>query len=97
VSTPYLYAEEVLAHDRGQLVPFSQSTPLADATIRYLIDPTFRAETQRLAHEYARPMFWPNVGKDYLDLFEEVASSYEQERGWVYEQASLSSVPHGGA
>jgi hypothetical protein len=43
-----------------------------------------------LAYEYARPMFWPNVGQDYLDFFDEVASNCEQERGWVYEQLSSS-------
>ncbi len=75
VSTPYLYAEEVLAEGRGQIVPFSQSVPLADATVRYLSDTPYRLETQRKAYEYAKPMFWPNVGREYLDLFDEVASS----------------------
>ncbi len=42
VSTPYLYAEEVLAEGRGQLVPFAQSAPLADATVRFLSDTAFR-------------------------------------------------------
>jgi glycosyltransferase involved in cell wall biosynthesis len=93
VSTPYLYAEEVLAEGRGQIVPFAQSGPLADATVRFLSDTSFRVETQRLAYEYARPMFWPNVGRDYLDFFDEVASNCEQERGWVYEQLSSSVGP----
>ena len=88
VSTPYLYAEEVLAEGRGQLVPFAQSAPLADATVRFLSDTAFRVETQRRAYEYAKPMFWPNVGREYLDFFSEVASNCELERGWVYEQAS---------
>jgi glycosyltransferase involved in cell wall biosynthesis len=87
VSTPYLYAEEVLADGRGQLVPFAQSDALAAATIRYLSDTAFRTQTQHKAYEYAKPMFWPNVGRDYVDFLTEVASTCEQARGWVYDEA----------
>jgi glycosyltransferase involved in cell wall biosynthesis len=80
VSTPYLYAQEVLAEGRGLLVPFADSAGLAGASLRFLNDSAFQMETRRKAYEYARPMFWPNVGEKYLECFRQVVSASKPHR-----------------
>ena len=80
VSTPYLYAEEVLADGRGLLVPFGQSDAMAEATLRFLTDIEFQTETRCRAYRYAKPMFWPSVGRKYLNFFSQIASANEVQR-----------------
>lgn len=69
VSTPYLYAEEVLAEGRGLLVPFGDSAAMAEAMLRFLTDTSFREMTRRKAFDYARQMSWGSVGRQYLQLY----------------------------
>ena len=83
---PYLYAEEVLANGRGLLVPFGQSDAMADATLRFLSDTAFQVETRRRAYQYAKPMFWPNVGRQYLEFFDQVAAENRTSRQWLLSQ-----------
>ena len=78
VSTPFLFAEELLADKRGLLVPFGDSAAMAKATLRLLLDPVLLLKTRKRAYQYAKPMFWPNVGRAYLNLFGEAISDFQR-------------------
>ncbi len=73
VSTPFTYAREVLADGRGTLVPSGDSSAMAAAIVRYLVDGGHAATTRRRAYDYGRAMRWSAVGKQYADVIDRVA------------------------
>ncbi len=72
VSTPYLYAEELLAEGRGFLYPFRDTDALSETLSRLLTDEALFEETRRRAYDYGRAMTWPYVGLQYVRLFRAV-------------------------
>jgi len=70
VSTRYWHAEELLADDRGVLVPVKDSSAIAEAVIELLDDPVRRDAMRKRAYMLGRDMTWPNVASRYMDAFE---------------------------
>jgi len=75
VSTPYLYAQEVLAHGRGFLCKFRDADSIAQHLIMLLDDPALRRCIERRAYRFGRQMTWPHVAAAYGRLFAELASA----------------------
>lgn len=73
VSTPYLYAEEVLANHRGFLCKFRDAASIARIINGLLDDPALRRATERRAYRFGRQMTWPHVAAEYGRLFGELA------------------------
>ena len=66
VSTPYLYAEELLAEGRGFLYPFRDSAKLSEIIESLLTDDAlFEETTRQKAYDYGRAMTWQSVGIQY--------------------------------
>jgi len=72
VSTPYLYAEELLAHGRGYLAPFRDADAIAGALNLLFDDPFLRRATERRAYRFGRQMTWPHVARAYGRVFTSV-------------------------
>ncbi len=72
ISTPYWCAKELLADRRGRLVPFGDSRALAEEICDLLSDDDARQSLARRSYEFSRKAVWPEVGRRYLELFQEV-------------------------
>lgn len=70
ISTPYWYAEEMLADGRGALVPFQDPEALADQVIDLLDNEAKRHAMRKRAYLYGREMIWPKVARRYMESFE---------------------------
>ena len=78
VSTPYWYAEELLADGRGMLVPFNDPEPMALAMTELLTDPQCRAGLGQRAAAFGEAMQWPRVAAAYLEVLGFAAAQAER-------------------
>ncbi len=72
VSTPYLYAQELLANHRGFLTDFRDSAGIAKWLTALLGDQSLRRATERRAYRFGRQMTWPHVAANYGRVFEDL-------------------------
>ena len=76
ISTPYWYAEEMLADDRGALVPFSDPQALAEQVIDLLGNESKRHAMRKRAYLFGRDMTWPQVASQYMKTFERARADH---------------------
>ena len=69
ISTPYWYAEEMLAEERGALVPFHDPAALAEQVIDLLDNESKRHAMRKRAYLFGRAMVWPQVARRYMESF----------------------------
>ncbi len=77
ISTPYLYAKEVLANGRGIIVPFRNSQAIADVVIDIFKNPQKKSAIEKKTYNYGRLMTWHNVALQHLELFDEVIYNHK--------------------
>jgi hypothetical protein len=70
VSTPYWHAAELLADDRGVLVPFADAAALGREVCALLEDDTRRHAMRKNAYRIGREMIWSNAAQLYMRAFE---------------------------
>ncbi len=77
VSTPYWHAQELLADDRGVLVPFNDPESLSLVLTDLLKDENKRNKLRKKAYDAGRDMIWPKIGESYTKLFIKAVENYK--------------------
>lgn len=75
ISTPYWHAQELLAGERGMLVPFRDSRAIAESVNHFLSNPTLMTATRKRAWKAGREMIWPVVARRYMESFDRARAS----------------------
>jgi glycosyltransferase involved in cell wall biosynthesis len=75
ISTPYWHAQELLADNRGVLVPFNDTESMAKAVLDLLGDDVRRNAMRKRAYMIGREMTWAKTAGYYMESFEKARRS----------------------
>ena len=69
VSTPTIFAKEILQHDRGLLCKFANARSIADCVKEILGNPNLKHKLEANASLYGQDIGWTKVADQYDDVF----------------------------
>jgi glycosyltransferase involved in cell wall biosynthesis len=94
VSTPYWHAQELLADNRGILVPFRDPPAIAAAVCEFLDKPERLEQTRRRAYALGREMIWPAVAQRYLKAFQQGRADWKAMPRTAFAGWTLAGRPY---
>jgi glycosyltransferase involved in cell wall biosynthesis len=90
ISTPYLYARELLADGRGILVPWRDPAAIAREVIGLFGDPMELFALRQRAAEFGRDMLWSAVAGRYLGSFERALTEHRDRTRTLHQAQRLA-------
>ncbi|MDQ2802154.1 MAG: glycosyltransferase family 4 protein [Pseudomonadota bacterium] len=88
VSTPYIHARELLAHDHGRIAPFGDGEGFAAEIIELLANPVTRQALRVRAYARGRSMIWPRFAEAMMGIFDTLRTSANPRRDAVRRAAT---------
>lgn len=90
ISSPTIYAQEILADSRGIIVPLD-SEIMSSEILKLLKSPDNLRKLALNGYRFARTMIWPHVGLKYLQIVEN--NLFVKNDGWVHRLPNFKSPP----
>jgi glycosyltransferase involved in cell wall biosynthesis len=78
VSTPYLYAQEMLSEGNGLLAEFNNPDSIAVCLKQILDDPFKKAKMERNTLKIGRTMYWDKVVSQYTNVFLNIINTFSE-------------------
>jgi glycosyltransferase involved in cell wall biosynthesis len=95
ISTPYIYARELLGEGRGVLVPWRNADAIANEVITLLGDNGRREAMSARAAAHGVGMTWPAVARQYAGSFARAREEQSLRRPASFQAQTLASRPAG--
>ena len=95
ISTPYTYARELLAGERGVLVPWRDSDAIAREVVGLIRDDDRRRAMCGRAAAHGRGMRWSAVARQYVETFKHALAKGTSRRRLSFQAQTLASRPAG--
>ena len=99
ISTPFLYAKEILTPKNGMLLPdFRNSASISKAVIKLLSNSNLRCELKKNAYSFTRQMTWRNIALLYKNLFDKFGNEFTEinkiSKGADHIQTAQKALPY---
>jgi glycosyltransferase involved in cell wall biosynthesis len=95
ISTPYIYARELLAEGRGVLVPWRDAHAIAQEVIALTSDHDRRRAMSARAAAHGIGMSWPAVAGRYVESFTRAQAEHTRRRRTTFRAQTLAARPAG--
>ncbi|TPW13711.1 MAG: group 1 glycosyl transferase, partial [bacterium] len=93
ISTPYSHALEMLADDRGIIVPWRDPAAIAREVVGLMGDEERRLAMAGRAAAYGSDMVWPAVARRHHDSLERACADHAERRRTVFQARTLAERP----
>jgi glycosyltransferase involved in cell wall biosynthesis len=94
ISTPYWHAKELLADQRGILVPFSDPMAISEGVNRFLCDSVLMTATRKRAWKLGRKMIWPAVAQQHMESFQRARFNLNKPPRKAFAVRTLDNRPY---
>jgi glycosyltransferase involved in cell wall biosynthesis len=93
VSTPYWFAEEVLANEKGVLVPFKDPLSMGKAITSLISNENKRNRLRKNAYDAGREIVWAKTGQQYIDIFRSSIEEFRRTGKLIVKPSKDKNIP----